>query len=93
MKKYQRFLVQCLAALLAVISMGYGWMHNLPDAVSRHFGFPFTWAVHELVAFSGPVDIWRVNNANLVLDLIFWFAIIITLPATYDFLRARTKED
>jgi hypothetical protein len=93
MKKYERTLSQCLASVPAVISMGYGLMHNLPDAVHRHYGFPFTWAVHELVAISGPVDVWRVNIGNMVLDLIFWFATTITIPAIYEFLRGNPRNE
>ena len=34
------------------------------------------WGVHQLVTIAGPVDIWSVSLMNLVIDLVFWLAII-----------------
>ena len=61
--------IQFTCAILAIIAFTYGTEFSVPDAVSISYGFPFNWGVHELMTIAGPVDIWKINLTNLILDL------------------------
>jgi hypothetical protein len=74
------FLFQSIISVTAVIGLAYGRLFSVPDAVSKIFGLPLNWGVHQLVTIAGPVDIWSVNVTYLVLDLIFWLTILLGLP-------------
>ena len=77
----RRIIVQGLCSVLAVIGVAYGRLISFPDAVSRLYGLPITWGVHQLVTIAGPVDVWSINITNLAIDLIFWLITILVLPS------------
>lgn len=62
---------------MAAISLGF-W-REWPDFVHVSYGFPFPWAVHVLVTFTGPTDFWSLNVSALLLDIIFWIAVLATV--------------
>jgi hypothetical protein len=74
--KNQTIVTQIVASILAIIAITYGRLVNFPDAVHRLYGLPLNWGTHQLVSIAGPVDIWSVSVMNLVIDIVFWLAII-----------------
>ena len=71
---------QAAVALFALAALIYGRPVSFPDNVHTLHGLPLTWGVHQLITIVGPVDTWRVNLVNLVLDLVFWFGLVIITP-------------
>ena len=78
--KNKTILIQSIVSTLAIIGIAYGRTFSVPDAVSKTYGFPLNWGVHQLVTIVGPVDIWRINITNLIIDLGFWMLSIIAIP-------------
>jgi hypothetical protein len=77
-------IIQGIISLIAIIGISYGRLVSFPDAESRIYGLPFNWGTHQLVSIAGPVDIWSVNISNLVLDLAFWFVILLAAQFILD---------
>ena len=71
---------QAAVALFSLAALIYGRPVSFPDNVHTLHGLPLTWGVHQLVTIVGPVDTWRVNLVNLVLNLVFWFGLVIITP-------------
>jgi hypothetical protein len=70
-------ILQAVLSILAIIAMSFGRLISMPDNVARLYGLPLNWGAHQLVTIAGPVDMWRVNITNLVLDLVFWMIILL----------------
>ncbi len=66
------------AALTAFVLLA-GITYNLPDFVHVDYGFPLSWATHTLSTIAGPADQWSVSLSNLLIDQLFWFAIMIVV--------------
>ena len=73
-------------ALIALIALAWGARYDWPDNVHVRHGLPLTWGTHTLVTIAGPANIWRVKFVNLILDLVFWLALI---AASYYIFRMR----
>jgi len=73
-------LIQLAIALITVALLIVGRPVSFPDNVHTVHGLPLTWGVHQLVTIVGPVDNWRVNLVNLVIDLMIWFGAVIVAP-------------
>lgn len=82
--KNKTLAIQSLVSILAIIGITYGKNFSVPDAVSKSYGFPLTWGIHQLVTIAGPVDIWSVNIANLVIDLASWLIILEILVVIFE---------
>ena len=76
----RKTILQAAIALFALAALIYGRPVSFPDNVHTLHGLPLTWGVHQLVTIVGPVDTWRVNLVNLVLNLVFWFGLVIITP-------------
>ena len=70
-------ILQAALSIVAIIAMSFGRLISMPDNVTRLYGLPLNWGAHQLVTIAGPVDVWRVNITNLVLDLVFWMIILL----------------
>ena len=81
---YRKLLIQGIVSLVAITGIAYGRLFSVPDAVSRLYGLPLNWGVHQLVTIAGPVDIWSVNVTYLVFDLAFWILILLIIPIIID---------
>ena len=46
--KNQTIIVQSIASIFVVISIAFGRTLNFPDAVSKMYGFPLKWGIHQL---------------------------------------------
>lgn len=77
--------VQGIISVSAIVGISYGRLVSVPDAVSRLYGLPLNWGVHQLVTIAGPVDIWNVNISNLVIDLAFWFLVLFITRILLDY--------
>jgi hypothetical protein len=55
----------------------WGITYNWPDFVHVDYGLPLVWATNVQGTIAGPVNQWKVNIANLFIDLVFWIAIMI----------------
>jgi hypothetical protein len=71
---------QILVAVIMLIAMVYGRNISFPDNVHVLHGLPLVWSTHQLVTIAGPVDTWRVNMVNMIVDLVFWAGLIILIP-------------
>ncbi|MEM2103795.1 MAG: hypothetical protein QW717_02740 [Candidatus Bathyarchaeia archaeon] len=60
-----------------ILALTWGTEYIWPDYVHVDYGFPLVWGVHVLNTIHGPVDFWRVNMANLFLDLTIWLGIFV----------------
>jgi hypothetical protein len=76
----KKLLVQGTISIISIIGIAYGRLVSVPDAVSRLYGFPYNWCIHQRVTIAGPVDVWRVNITYLVFDLVFWMIIMLIFP-------------
>lgn len=65
--------------VIQIFSLIYGVIYDWPDFYHIRYGFPLVWSTHTLNTLIGPVDIWKVDLTNLVLDLIFWNILILAL--------------
>ena len=68
---------------IAVTAAGllWGFRYDWPDFVHVDFGVPLTWATNTLSTFAGPADLWSVNIQNLLINLVFWMAIMVAAVA------------
>ena len=60
--------------------MTYGWTTSYPDNLNVSYGFPLRWGTHQLVTIAGPVDVWSVDVAALLIDLVIWLCLVILIP-------------
>ena len=72
--------IQLIVAVIMVFSLSFGFKYNWPDAQHLKYGIPLTWGTHQLSSIAGPVDIWTVNLASLILDLGLWIIILVLSP-------------
>lgn len=68
--------IPIVVAAVALIALVWGTRYDWPDNVHVRYGIPLTWGTHTLVTIAGPANIWRVTPINLILDLVFWLALI-----------------
>ena len=73
-------IIQLAIALFAITMLIVGRPVSFPDNVHTVHGLPLNWGTHQLVTIAGPVDTWRVDMANLAIDLVVWFGAIIIAP-------------
>ena len=76
-RKHAYLISLLILSVITVLATTSGIRYNWPDFVHDRYGLPLTWGVHTLITIHGPVDIWKVNMMNLVLDLIIWLGLII----------------
>ncbi|MEM1922934.1 MAG: hypothetical protein QXO86_04285 [Nitrososphaerota archaeon] len=63
-------------SVCVLAALGWGLRREWPDFVHDSYGFPFPWAIHTLVTFTGPADFWVVNINALILNLVFWHGVL-----------------
>jgi len=64
---------------VALLAMLWGSTYSVPDLVRVSYGLPLNWGVNTLNTIAGPVDRWSVDLVSLAVDLVFWFATLITV--------------
>jgi hypothetical protein len=68
-------------AFLTATALLWGFRYDWPDNVHVDYGLPLTWGTNTVSTIAGPADLWDVNVSNLMVDLIFWLAIIVAAVA------------
>jgi len=66
---------------VTVFVLGWGFYYNLTYFAHVNYGVPLTWATNELMTLAGPGNLWSVNIWNLLIDIVFWFGIMIIIVA------------
>lgn len=64
-----------IMALLTILAMSWGNRFDWPDNVHIDYGFPLTWSTQTLSTIIGPVNLWTVDIAALILNLTIWLTI------------------
>jgi hypothetical protein len=80
----KRLVVLCFMvvwAFLTVAALLWGFRYDWPDNVHVDYGLPLTWATNTVSTIAGPANLWDVSVTNLMVDLIFWLAIIVAAVA------------
>ena len=84
MSRIRHLITQGLIGVLAALSLSYGRPNNMPDNIQRLHGLPLTWGVHQIATIAGPVDYWIIRITFLMIDLFFWFLLVIISPILYE---------
>ncbi len=63
--------------IITAAALLWGITYNWPDFVHVDYGLPLVWATNAQSTIAGPVNQWSVNIATLLIDLVFWIAIMI----------------
>ena len=66
-----------IMALLTIMAMSWGNRVDWPDNVHIDYGFPLTWSTQTLNTIIGPVNLWTVDIAALILNLTIWLTIML----------------
>lgn len=64
-----------IMALLTILAMSWGNRFDWPDNVHIDYGFPLTWSTQTVSTIIGPVNLWTVDIAALILNLTIWLTI------------------
>lgn len=64
-----------IMTLLTILAMSWGNRFDWPDNVHIDYGFPLTWSTQTLSTIIGPVNLWTVDIAALILNLTIWLTI------------------
>jgi hypothetical protein len=77
------FILAFMVIWLVVTAIGLLWgsNYNWPDYVHADYGIPLNWATNTLSTIAGPANLWSVNISNLLIDIVFWLAIMIVAVA------------
>ncbi|MCW3998314.1 MAG: hypothetical protein NWF10_07085 [Candidatus Bathyarchaeota archaeon] len=67
--------------ILTILFMTWGTRYDWPDNVHVDYGFPFTWSTQTLSTIVGSVNLWTVDIAALILNLILWLGILLISTA------------
>ena len=62
-----------------VITLVTGLIPNMPSMLlgATHYGLPLAWLIRLVIA--PEYFPWRVNAANLVIDIVFWAIIVVII--------------
>jgi hypothetical protein len=64
-----------LGVVLTFVSTVRFETETIPDSIVTRHGLPFFWLHHQTSSIAGPVNIWSVQWASLVIDFALWFII------------------
>jgi len=87
-----RTIILIILGLIGTFGMIYNYVYTVPDLVENRYGFPLIYGAHILNTIAGPVDKWRFDPILLVIDVAFWFAVLITASVILNFRRGKPKE-
>jgi hypothetical protein len=74
------FLVFLVAwTCLTILAVNWGTRFDWPDNVHVDYGLPLVWSTQTLSTIVGPTNIWTVDPMTLMIDLIFWLAIMLII--------------
>ncbi|MBN1683310.1 hypothetical protein JW865_07140 [Candidatus Bathyarchaeota archaeon] len=81
MKKVWTIFLSIGTSIIGLISFFWGSKYVVPDLTQVEYGFPLVWGTNVVNSIAGPVDLWYINFNSLVIDLIFWFAVVIIVTS------------
>ena len=67
--------------VLTVLAVTWGTRFDWPDNVHIDYGVPLVWATQTLSTIVGPVNLWSVDVAALMIDLALWLGIMLTVAS------------
>lgn len=80
----KRIVVLCFMvvwAFLTAAALLWGFRYDWPDNVHVDYGLPLRWATNTVSTIFGPANLWDVDVKNLMVDLMFWLAVIVAAVA------------
>ncbi len=89
MSLLRQLAAQLLTTATILAGLLVGFHYDWPDFVHTDYGVPLVWATHTDSAFTGPVDIWRVDVTNLVADIAIWAILSLALVTLIGVLRTK----
>ena len=66
-----------IMVFLTIMATSWGNRFDWPDNVHIDYGFPLTWSTQTLNTIIGPVNLWTVDIAALILNLTIWLTIML----------------
>jgi hypothetical protein len=89
MNLLRQIIAQLLTTAMILAGLLIPFHYDWPDAVHTDYGVPLLWATHGESTITGPVDIWRVNPANLIADVAIWTILSLALVALIGTLKRK----
>ena len=80
---------QLLTTAMILVGLLIAFHYDWPDYVHTDYGVPLLWATRVESAITGPVDIWRVNAANLIANVAIWTILSLALVALIGTLKRK----
>ncbi len=77
MGKNRTIVLMLFSSFLALAALLWGSTYSVPDLEEVKYGFPLIWGRHLLNTIAGPVDKWYVDLNSVLIDLVFWFGVVI----------------
>jgi len=87
-----RTIILIILGVIGTFAIVYGNVYSIPDSTEVRYGLPLTWGTNIISTIAGPVDLWRVDPVRLGLDVSFWFLVLITASAIFNYRRGKPKE-
>ena len=81
MKPLVSSVIVLVIGIVGLASMIMGSVYSVPDLVNVSYGLPMRWGVNTVETIAGPVDRWDLTYNALVIDLVFWFGLIVIVSA------------
>jgi hypothetical protein len=91
MSLLRQLIAQLFTAGMILVGLLIDFHYDWPDYVHTDYGVPLPWTTHAESAITGPVDIWRVNATNLILDVAIWTILSLALVALISALKHRAR--
>jgi hypothetical protein len=66
-----------LAIVTMVAALAWGRYEVYKGPVYVNYGLPLTWGVNQLSTVAGPINTWKVDSLNFLIDVVFWLAIFL----------------
>lgn len=77
MGKNRTIILTVISSIIGLLAISWGSTYSVPDLEEVKYGFPLIWGRHLLNTITGPVDKWYIDYNSMVIDLVFWFGVII----------------
>ena len=79
--------------VLTILAVTWGTRFDWPDNVHIDYGVPLVWATQTLSTIVGPVNLWSVDIAALMMNLALWLGIMLIAASVMLFLFNRKVAD
>ena len=79
--------------VLTILAVTWGTRFDWPDNVHINYGVPLVWATQTLSTIVGPVNLWSVDIAALMMNLALWLGIMLIAASVMLYLFNRKVAD